>query len=100
MPGHLDGSFRGRVLRKILFLGQAVHAAGIGDRELQLPLGPSVDVLAWILKQPDAEEPVGMRPLQLPTCFRRLFGAVTAGVLGPLVKPQLYCDQAAVACGH
>ena len=41
-----------------------------------------------------------MRPLQLPTCFRRLYGAALAGVLGPLIEPHLCADQAAVAGGH
>eukprot|EP00959_Pyramimonas_sp_CCMP1952_P375705 7868912-Pyramimonas_sp.AAC.1 len=46
-------------------------------------------VVVWILKIPDAERPNDLRPLQLPTCMRRLFGASLADLLGPLIKPQL-----------
>ena len=59
-------------------LGQAAHAADIDDDLLHVVLGPSVDLLVWILKHPRAETVGEMRPLQLPPCFRRLFGAVVA----------------------
>ena len=81
-------------------LGQALHAARDDTALLDAVLGPSVDLLVWILKQPRAEDPAGMRPLQLPTCFRRLYGAAVAGAIGPLTEPQLCADQAAVAGGH
>ena len=63
-------------------LGQASYAAALGDDLLQRVLGPSVDLLVWILKHPRAERVGEMRPLQLPPCFRRLFGAVVAGEVG------------------
>ena len=40
-----------------------------------------------------------MRPLQLPTCIRRLFGAALASVVGPVVAPHMCDDQAAKAGG-
>ena len=40
-----------------------------------------------------------MRPLQLPTCLRRLFGAALASVVGPAVEPHMRDDQAAKAGG-
>ena len=40
-----------------------------------------------------------MRPLQLPTCIRRLFGAALANVVGPAVEPHMCDDQAAKAGG-
>ena len=40
-----------------------------------------------------------MRPLQLPTCLRRLFGAALANVVGPAVEPHMCDDQAAKAGG-
>ena len=70
-------------------LAQAWHAAQRDPAKLERVLGPSVDLLVWILKIPDAERPNDLRPLQLPTCFRRLFGASLADLLGPIVEPQL-----------
>ena len=55
-------------------LGQALIAAGLGDGELDAALGPSVDLLVWIPKNADSEVPNDLRPLQLPSCVRRLFG--------------------------
>ena len=62
-------------------------------------LGPSIDLLVWIMKKPGAEHASDMRPLQLPTCFRRLYGAYLAGVLGPVVEELLSRHQAATAGG-
>ena len=59
-----------------------------------------MDLLMWIPKPDTTPGPNALRPLQLPTCFRRLYGAVVAGVLGPIIEPQLCADQAAVAGGH
>ena len=80
-------------------LGQAVYACEDGDEELHDVLGPSVDLLVWILKYPGAVDPDGMRPLQLPTCFRRLFGTIIVRWLAPEIEPQLSPDQAAVRGG-
>ena len=41
-----------------------------------------------------------MRPLQLPTCFRRLFGSILVDWLAPEVEPRLSGDQAARRGGH
>ncbi len=38
----------------------------------------------------------GSRPLQLPTCFRRLY----AEVVGPVLETLLSPDQTAIRCGH
>ena len=84
----------------VALLAQACYAAeGEGDL-LDDILGPSVDLLVWIHKHPGAERVGEMRPLQLPTCFRRLFGTVVASEVGPLVEPLLCEDQAARAGGH
>ncbi len=80
-------------------LAQAIHAAALDSPLLQHVLGPSVDLLVWIVKAPGADTPAGLRPLQLPSCFRRLFGAVLAGAAGPAVEPHLCTHQAAIAGG-
>ena len=51
-------------------LGQAIYAADNDDDMLERVLGPPIDLLVWILKKAGAETPSGMRPLQLPMCFR------------------------------
>ena len=77
-PGH-DGipyeAFHHGARFVACLLGQAFHAAALSPRALEITLGPSLDILVWILKVPGGETPAEMRPLQLPTCFRRLFGA-------------------------
>ena len=62
---------------------------------LRAALGPSIDLLVWILKYIGAQEAAGMRPLQLPTCFRRLFGSILVNWLAPEIEPRLCGDQAA-----
>ena len=81
-------------------LGQAWHAADRCPHMLHVVLGASVDLLVWILKKPDAEHPNDFRPLHLPSCFRRLFGASLADHIGPMVEPQLAPDQAAKKGGQ
>ena len=76
-------------------LGQAAYAAEVGPAALATVLGPSEDLLVWILKHAAAQGTGEMRPLQLPTCLRRLFGAMIASEVGPLVEPLLCADQAA-----
>ena len=66
---------------------------------MECVLGPSVDLLVWIMKVLGAERPAEMRPLQLPTCLRRIHGAALAGVVGPEVEPHLTEDQASKAGG-
>ena len=67
---------------------------------LEAVLVLSCDLLVWILKALGADTPSGMRPLQLPSTWRRLYGAVTAAAVGPIIEPCLSVDQAAVAGGH
>ena len=81
-------------------LAQGTYAADMSDELLTVVLGPSVDLLVWIPKHPGAEWPNDLRPLQLPTCFRRLFGAAMADLVGPELEPQLSVDQAAVKGGQ
>ena len=80
-------------------LGQYWAAAMTGPGELARALGPSEDLLVWIPKAPPADRPGLLRPLQLPTCLRRLFGALVARELASRVEPRLSQDQAAVAGG-
>ena len=80
-------------------LGQAFYAAQVSNADIEKVLGPSIDILVWILKNKGGERPTDMRPLQLPTCFRRLFGAALASVVGPAVEPHMCDDQAAKAGG-
>ena len=80
-------------------LGQFLAAAEVGEAELALALGPSEDLLVWIPKAQPADTPGLLRPLQLPTCLRRLFGALIARELATRIEPRLSADQAAVAGG-
>ena len=48
-------------------LAQAMYASNVSDDALEAALGPSVDLLVWILKYEGAEDPAGMRPLQHTT---------------------------------
>ena len=81
------------------FIGQAFYAAQISNTAIERVLGPSIDILVWILKGKGGERPSDMRPLQFPTCFRRLFGVALASVVGPAVERHLCNDQAAKAGG-
>ena len=84
-------------------LGQAFHAARRSGAQLRQVLGPCVDLLVWIPKAVDDGTANGRRPLQLPRCFIRLFGAALAGIWAPLMEPRLTPDQAAVrggSCGR
>ena len=76
-------------------LAQAFHAAGMSREHLEAVLGPSIDLLLWIPKKANSETPDAQRPLQLPPCLRRLFGACCMIVTGPRVEPHLSQDQAA-----
>ena len=101
-PGH-DGipyeAFHHGVHFVACLLGQALHAARISSRALEWVLGPSLDILVWILKSKGGDTPTDMRPLQLPTCFRKLFGAALAEMVGPAIEPHMSTDQAARAGG-
>ena len=62
-------------------------------------LGPSVDLLIWIPKSLTDDSVGGQRPLNLPTCLRRLFGGLGMQLLGPALEPHLDPGQAARAGG-
>eukprot|EP00959_Pyramimonas_sp_CCMP1952_P147342 3083399-Pyramimonas_sp.AAC.1 len=76
-------------------MAQAWHAADLNPALLEEVLGPSVALLVWMGKKAGVETPNDMRPLQLPTCIRRRFGASLADLLGPAVRPLLSPNQAA-----
>ena len=81
-------------------LGQAFIAAQYDTQLLREVLGPSTDLLIWILKTPDAKHTSGMRPLQIPSCFSRLYGSVVASVVGPRLEAELSTHQSAIAGGN
>ena len=76
-------------------LGQAHYASAISDDALAGVLGLAHDLLVWIPKLPAAVETKEWRPLQLPTCFRRLFGASVGEIVGPPIEAQLAAGQTA-----
>ena len=80
-------------------LGLAFYAAQVSSAAIEKVLGPSTDILVWILKNKSGERPTDMRPLQLPTCLRQPFGAALASVVGPVVEPYMCDDQVAKAGG-
>ena len=81
-------------------LGQAWHAADQCPDALEIVLGASCDLLVWIPKLPSPQSAGDCRPLQLPTCLRRLFGASVAAVLGPAIEPGFSAGQTAIRGGH
>ena len=81
-------------------IAQGMCAADINDALPDSVLGSSIDLLVWIPKTPGAGVPNDLRPLQLPTRFRRLFGAAIAGIVGPIIEPALCPDQAAISGGQ
>ena len=74
---------------------QAFHAASSSPEELRAALGTALDLLIWIPKAEGDPSVLAQRPLQLPTCLRRLFGAALAEVSGPVLEPQLSPLQSA-----
>ena len=81
-------------------LAQAVLAAHHDPPVLDVTLGPNVDLLLWIPKKAGADRPDGQRPLQLPICFRRLFGSVISSMVAPQVEPRFSERQASVKGGN
>ena len=67
--------------------------------QLDKVLGPAWDLLVWIPKALESDEVGQQRPLQLPTCLRRLFGGACAQLLGPIVEAELDPAQAAIVGG-
>ena len=79
-------------------LGQASLAMDVSDAAVREACGATVDLLLSKCASPQAAGDT--RPLQLPTCFRRLTGAALAGIVGPVIEPLLPPRQAAVRGGH
>ena len=73
----------------------AFEAAAHSSAALRETLGMAVDLLVWIPKAEGDISVAAQRPLQLPTCLRRLFGAALAEATGPAVEPLLSPMQAA-----
>ena len=80
-------------------VGQAHYAAQRSTQDLNRVLGPNCDLLLWIPKKSDAYYPDGQRPLQLPTCFRRIFSSTIMNIVGPKVEPHFTEFQAAIKGG-
>ena len=80
-------------------LALAVLAAHHIPAVLDIMLGPNVDLLLWIPKKAGADRPDGQRPLQLPTCFRRLFGSVITSMVAAQIEPRFSEGQASVKGG-
>ena len=60
---------------------------------MDVVLGPNLDLLVWIPKKPNPRTADMCRPLQLPSCLRRLFGAAVAATVGPVLEQRLTADQ-------
>ena len=80
-------------------LGEILRAAVDGLGEVEDALGPALDLLIWIPKTDAPRGPSGLRPLQLPTCLRRLFGAIVTSLVGPCLEPHLSPEQTALRGG-
>ena len=76
-------------------LAQRLWVAGNGKGDICMIIGPSVDSLMWIPKPDTTPGPNAMRPLQLPTCTRKLYGSMVMSPVGPHVEPMITDDQAA-----
>ena len=84
-------------------LAQAHYAADFSGPALRTVLGPNVDLLIWIPKKLNAEATSDWRPLQLPSCFRRLYGTAVVDVAAPIIEPRLSIHQSAIrggSCGR
>ena len=80
-------------------MAQALLASCHSDEALEVVLGPAEDLAIWIPQKEGLEMCAMLRPLQLPTCFRRLFGTIIMTQIGPLVEPNLSQQQAAILGG-
>ena len=58
-------------------------------------LGLPIDLLIWIPKEHGNHLVTAQRPLQLPPCLRRIFGAAGMDTIGPALEPSLDPSQAA-----
>ena len=80
-------------------LALAVFAAHHDPPVLDVMLDPNVDLLLWTPKKAGADRPDGQRRLQLPTCFRMLFGSFITLMVAPQVEPRFSEWQASVKGG-
>ena len=58
-------------------------------------IGPSVELLMWSPKPGTTPGPNARRPLQLPTCMRRLYGAMVMSLVRPHMEQMISEEQAA-----
>ena len=80
-------------------LSTAVDPASGRTNLLDRVLGPARELLLWIRKELGNLLVTAQRPLNLPRCIRRLFGAAGMQCIGPGLEPGLDPGQAAVAGG-
>lgn len=80
-------------------IGQALVVAEVCEDAITQALGPSVDLSIWIPKTDGGKWPIGQRPLQLPTCLRRLFGSTLMNIVGPAIEPKFSEHQTAIRGG-
>ena len=64
-------------------LAQTLWVADSGEEGISVIIGPSVDLLMLIPKLDTTPGPNSLRPLQRPTCMRRLFGAIAMSLVRP-----------------
>ena len=69
-------------------LAHGLWAADDGEYNICLVIGPSVELLMWIPEPGTVPGPNALRPLQLPTCMRRLYGAMVRSLVRPHVEPM------------
>ena len=80
-------------------LTQAFYGLEEGGGDPSHVLGDNDDLVVWIPKTPGADRAGHMRPLQLPTCLRRLFGSMWAARVGPIFEKRLTPHQTALRGG-
>ncbi|MFM7979282.1 MAG: hypothetical protein ACKPKO_08205, partial [Candidatus Fonsibacter sp.] len=87
--------YHGRVAFVAELLAEGLAAAEDGPDGLRRILGEPEDLLIWIPKPGMPRGPSALRPLQHPTCLRRLFGTVITDLIGRDIEPLLSQEQAA-----
>merc|ERR1711884_915942 len=76
-------------------LHQAFLVAADSPEALRRVVGAAIDLLVWIPKREGDDSVAAQRPLQLPSCLRRLFGAALAEAAGPVLERGLSRHQVA-----